>query len=178
MSAYPGDYGNSNSTSLAYISETKQLDQILKQSTIRPIILCQNGNDIHDCCFTCIAHANVMCDTLDYSVYCPFVVYTLYQPCAKMNFTFFGRSYLSTPKCLRFQNDAIRLSKDMDCGCAQVLVLICRLLICPNYKVTVNQIISRKCSLIKLDCSEESTQGEDFPANIHSSATSQSVVKW
>ena len=44
-----------------------------------------------------------MRDTLDLSVYCPFVVYTLYQPCAKMNFTVFGRSYLSMSECLCYE---------------------------------------------------------------------------
>ena len=38
------------------------------------------------------------CNILEYSVYCPFIVCTLYQPYAEMNFfSYFNGSYLSTP---------------------------------------------------------------------------------
>ena len=119
----------------------------------------------------------LLCNTTKYSVYCPFIVCTLHQPCTEMNFfSFFNGSYLSMPGSLRFQSDSVHLHEGMDCGCARVLVLKCRLLICPNYKVTVSQIISRNCSLSWIVV-KKVLMAKTFQP-IYSSAKSQSAVEW
>ena len=119
----------------------------------------------------------LLCNTSKYSVYCPFIVRTPHQPCAKMNLFFvLNGSYLSTPGSLRFQSDPIHLHESMDCDRAGVLVLKCRLLICPNYKVTVSQTISRNCSLSWIVVKKVLKANIFQP--IYSSAKSQSVVEW
>ena len=86
-------------------------------------------------CFMFSISARKLFDPNFDSVYCLFIVCALHQPCAEINFfSFFNGSYLSTPS-LRFQSDPVPLYESMDCGHGGVLVLKCRLLICPNYKV-------------------------------------------
>ena len=45
-------------------------------------------------------YVNVLfCNTIDYSIYCPFLVCTLYQLCAKMNFFLIFQRFITQYAC-------------------------------------------------------------------------------
>ena len=75
--------------------------------------------------------------------------------------SFFNGSYLNMPGSIRFQSDPAHLHEGMDCGraCGSEMKIA-------DLPQLHSSSYPNKKPLTKLGCCEESTHGEDFPADV------------